>query len=56
MFPPNDKKLRWMLVVHDLFGKPEATFPDHALTADAQHYSIFDGSTATALGPVLNTA
>jgi hypothetical protein len=45
-----------MLVMRDLFGKPVSTFPDHALTADAEHYSIFNGGTATLAGRVLNTA
>jgi hypothetical protein len=57
-FPPSDKKFASasFLAVHDLFGKPVTTFPDHALTADAKAYSILSGSTATAVGRALNTA
>jgi hypothetical protein len=49
-------KTRVTLVEHDLIGKPVSTFPDHALTTDAQTYSIFDGGTATAKARPLNRA
>jgi hypothetical protein len=44
------------LVAHDLFGKPVTTFPDHALTAVAEPYSIFNGGKTTPAARLLNTA
>jgi hypothetical protein len=46
----------YILVAHDLFGKPVTTFPDHALTAGAEPYSIFNGGKTTSEPGLLNTA
>jgi glutathione S-transferase len=38
--------LRLTSVMHDLFGKPASTFPDHALGLTFRHEHLFDASAA----------
>src|ERR1700682_4227708 len=56
VFPPTELHPLCILVAHDLIGKPVTTFPDHAPTADARAYSIFNGGKTTPGPRSLHTA